>query len=352
MPPRESQSHAARSPEYDRRPGGLRLSRTPRNRRSPAVLRSRFRTLFFALLALAAIGVGQPIAATIAAFGVLVALASVIVARFQGERLTHTFVVLDWLLLGCSLAVAGGVHSWLLPAVPVLVAGQLVVSPRHEWPYLLAPTLVLFVVIAIADPHLGGNRLAAAGTVILLVAGGAVTAHRLALQRGRRARPARIDAVTGFYAPDHLLESVETRMALAAADGSPLSLVYLSVQHYGHSRSVLGARSSEALIKGVARRLQGRLAGSDLAFRLPPDAFVLVLPGRAASEARGLADAAAAEIAAGLIAGRRQTLAVGTASFPAARSPQELVATARLEARSAAAAALAAPQAVELATAL
>jgi GGDEF domain-containing protein len=297
------------------------------------------------------VAVGQPVGATVAAVGLLVALASVVVARFQGERLAHTFAVLDWLLLGCTLAVAGGVHSWLLPAVPVLVAGQLIASPRHEWPYLLAPTLVLFAVVAIADPHLGGNRPAAAGMVLLLVAGGAITANRLTLQRTRRARPARIDAGTGFYTADRLLEVVQTRMALAAADGSPLSLVYLRLQHYEQSRSLPGARTSEALVKGVARRLQRRLAGSDLAFRLPPDAFVLVLPGRSISEARMLAEAAAAEIATGLIAGRRQALAFGAAAFPAAQSPRELVGAARAEAE-AATAALTRSQPAELAAAL
>ncbi len=315
-------------------------------------MRSRFRTLLFLLLALAACAIGRPAAAAPAVIGLAVALLSIGVARFRGHRLAHTFVVLDWLLLGCALALAGGVHSWLLVAVPLLAAGHLGVSPRHEWPYLLTPALVLLVVLAIADPSLGGNRLAGAAIVVLLVGGGVVTAHRLTLQRSRRMRPASIDAATGFYAAHRLPEIARVRMELAAADGAPLSIVYLRLQHYDDSRSLLGARKSEALVKGVARRLQHGLSGADLAFRLPPDAFVLVLPGRSIAEARDLASAAARDVADSLIAGRRQTLAIGAASFPAVRSCRELLAIARDEARRAGLEAPAAPQAAELATAL
>lgn len=317
---------------------------------TPALLRSRFRVLFFLSLVLAACATGRSLAAAPALLGLAVALVSVGVARLRGHRLAHTFVVLDWLLLGCCLALAGGVHSWLLAAVPLLAAGHLNVSPRHEWPYLLMSASVLLVVLAIADPGLGGNRLAGVAIVVSLIGGGTLAAHRLAVQRRRHVRQARIDAVTGFYAADRLPEVARVRLELAAADNTALSLVYLRPQPCDTGRS--GGRTSEALVKGVARRLQQRLSPGDLAFRLPHDAFVLLLPGRSENEARQLARAAAEDVAANLMAGRRPTVAFGCASFPAVRSPRELLALAREEARSASLPPAPPAQAVELATAL
>ena len=59
---------------------------------------------------------------------------------------------------------------------------------------------------------------------------------------------------------------------------------------------------------------------------------MLVLPGLSLAEARRLAAELAREVARSLIAGRRQTLATGAASFPTVRRIEELLAAARDEA--------------------
>ena len=259
--------------------------------------------------------------------------------------------MLDWLLLGCVLALAGGVHSWLLGAVPLLTAGQLGVSPHHDWPYLLAPASLLVIVLAIADPGLGGNKAVSVAVFLLLVTGGVAAAYRIDPDRARRARPLRIDAVTGFHTARRLGEIAAPRIQVALAEQRPLSLVYLQLQHFEGSRGFLGARGGDALIKGVAQRLRGQLGPDDLAFRLAPDAFALVLPGRSLSEARDLAAAAAREVSGGLIAGRRQTLATGVAAFPAIGSVEELLVAARSAAQRAAFDEQSSPQVAELAAA-
>jgi hypothetical protein len=104
------------------------------------------------------VALGHWEAAVPALLGVALGAYSVQVARTRHEDLAHTFAVLDWLLLGCALVFSGGAESWLLGAVPVLAMGQLAGAPRKEWPYLLAPTLLLLIVLAIADPSLGGSR--------------------------------------------------------------------------------------------------------------------------------------------------------------------------------------------------
>ena len=84
------------------------MSRPPRRRRSPALLRGRFRTLFFAVLAVAAVALGHWEAAVPALLGVALGTYSVQVARRRQEDMAYTFAVIDWLLLGCTLVFSGG----------------------------------------------------------------------------------------------------------------------------------------------------------------------------------------------------------------------------------------------------
>ena len=309
------------------------MSRPSRRlRRDPALLRGRFRTLFFALVALAALVLGYGYASLPAALGVLVGLWSIQVARSRGEHLAFTFAAADWLLLGCVLVFSGGAESWLLAAVPVLALGQLAVSPRREWPYLLAPTLFLLVVLAIADPSLGGSRAGAFAKVAVLAAGGWVAATRLRRAPGAPRRPALVDSSTGLYTAERLTDVLAPRMAQALEAHEPLSVVVLRMDHYRDTRDFLGAERTEELARGVARRIQRRLGPEDTAFRVRGDVFVLSLPGRSLAEARELAAEMGHDVSSNLIGGRRQTLTAGASSFPTVRDLHALLAAARDEA--------------------
>lgn len=312
------------------------MSRPPRRRRNPALLRGRFRILIFLVLGIAALLLGHPPTVVPCLAGALLGLYSVHVARVRGEDLAHTFAVADWLLLGCALVLSGGAESWLLGFVPVLALGQLAGTPRREWPYLLAPTLLLLIVLAIADPSLGGSRAGGIAKVVVLVAGGWVAATRLRRAPAPRRRPARVDDTTGFYTGERLTELLGAGMESALAEHRPLSVVCLRLEHFGDCRDFLGAQGSEQLVKGVARRIERRLDVDDRAFRVRADSFVLVLPGRSLAEARDLAAGASHDVSTNLIAGRRQTLAAGASSFPTVRRLEDLLAAARDEAAPAA----------------
>ena len=104
-------------------------------------------------------------------------------------------------------------------------------------------------------------------------------------------------------------------------------------------------------MRGVARRIERRLAADDRAFRVRADSFVLVLAGRTLAEARELADEVARDVSSNLIAGRRQTLASGASSFPTIRRLPDLLAAARDEALSPEGGREAAPAPVTLAAA-
>jgi len=265
----------------------------------------------------------------VALAGVLLGLYSVRTAVVRGDDLSHTFAVVDWLVLGCTLALSGGADSWLLGAIPILALGQLAGTPRREWPYLLAPSLLLLLVLAIADPSLGSSRVGGVAKVLVLVAGGWMAATKLRQAPPRVRRPASVDDTTGFYTGARLESWLGASTQAALDEHRPLSVVFLRLQHFEDCRNFLGPDGTEQLVKGVARRVERRLTSDDRAFRVRPDSFVLVLPGLTVAQARELAEGVAHDVSATLIGGRRQTLAAGAASFPTVRRLDDLLEAAR-----------------------
>ncbi len=248
------------------------MSRPSRRRRDPALLRARYRTLFFLLLTLAALALGHPLAAAPAVAGALMGVYSVRVALKRPAELAHTFVVLDWALLGITLALSGGAESWLLLAVPFLVLGQLAGAPREEWVFLAGPSLLLVVILAIADPTLAGSRFLSVAKIVVLVAGGCVAATRLrrrpATVRRREQHAPKVDVSTGLSTAACLPAFLEDRTAAALDEHRPLSVVYVRMEHFEDSRNFLGAAGSEELVRGVARRAERRVASDGRAFRV------------------------------------------------------------------------------------
>ena len=331
------------------------MSRPSRSRRDPALLRARYRTLFFLLLTALALALGHRAAAAPALAGALIGVYSVRVATKRPAELAHTFVVLDWALLGIALALSGGAESWLLLAVPFLVVGQLAGAPREEWAFLAGPSLLLVVILAIADPTLAGSRFLSVAKVAVLVAGGCVAATRLrrrpAAARGRQAHTPKVDVSTGLSTVACLPDFLDAGAAAALDDHRPLSVVYVRLEHYEDSRNFLGAEGCEEIVRGVARRAERRVGADGRAFRVRPDSLVMVLPGLSLAEAREAAADLAHEVSGSLIAGRRQTLVTGASSFPTVRRIEDLLAAARDEALPAAAPAEVAGTVVPLAAA-
>jgi GGDEF domain-containing protein len=208
---------------------------------------------------------------------------SISVARSRGRSLSHTFVVCDWLLLGLTLALSGGMGSPLLAAVPLLVIVQLLPSDKAEWPYLVGPSLLVAIVLAIADPSLGGHKVFALGALAGLVLAGWAAAHQ------------------------------------------PLTLVCVRLDHFRDLHDFSGEQGSEAVVQTVARRLKRTLGPDDLAFRLSPDTLAFTLRERDARTTRAWTQEAGHEVAGRLIDRRRQTLSFGCASYPPLRDPRGLL---------------------------
>ena len=299
------------------------MTRSPRRRRSAELSRGRFRTLFFALLATLCLLVGSPFGAIVALVGTLIGLHSVKTARSSGHAHAHTYAVLDWLVLGVTLALAGNV--WLELAVIPLIVGHLVVSDRSEWPFLLAPTLLLLIVMAIADPTLGGDRNAGLARYFVMIAGAGAVAHELSRPRSRKQRAASVDPATGFYTHSRLHDVLADQIHHATARHEALGIVCLKLDHFSDAQNFLGAQGSEELVANVARRVKRNLQSDDIAFRVAADTFVLALPGRSPTAARQEATAICHGVAGTLIERQKQTLTAGTASFPTVRTLDALL---------------------------
>jgi GGDEF domain-containing protein len=311
------------------RGGTFAVSRPPRRRRQSALLRGRLRTLFFLCLAILCLGLGAYPGAALAAAGAVLGALSIAVAQRRGDDHALSFAVADWLVLASTALATGGAASWLLLTIPLLVLAQLAPSPAGEWPYLLGGSLLLVVILAIDDGTLGGGRAAGLAKLFVLVAGGVVAARQLRRpRRRRRPRVVTVDPATGFYAAGRLRPMLADGMHRALEEHQPLSVVRLRLEHFEDTRVFLGPQAAEELVRGVARRMGRRLGPDDVAFRTAADTFVLCLPGTGLGAAHELAAEVAHEVGSTLIAGHRQTLATGAASFPAVRTLDELLAEA------------------------
>jgi len=308
------------------------VNRRPRGPRHAALVRGRLRVVFFVLLSAAAAVAGGGIALVPALLGLGAGVLSLQIAQRRGNDLAYSFAVLDWLLLGCTVALAGGAHDALVAFVPALPFVQLAGSPRADWPYLLLPALAMIVVLAAADPTLGGDRTFGVLELTALVASGAAAAALLRRPR-RRAPVVSVDTTTGFYTSRRLPVLLDGLLESVARDHDALGVAYLRLAQYKDVRDFAGAEGSEALVAAVARRARRHLRSDDLAFRVSADAFLLALPGRDLGATRAVAAAISDEVAGSLIGGRRQRLEAGVACFPTVRRLDDLLREARANAR-------------------
>jgi diguanylate cyclase (GGDEF)-like protein len=298
-------------------------------RRSPALLRARYRVLFFLVFASMCSAANGRASLVIAAAGLLIALASWRVALAQGASFSMTFATIDWLVVGLALAMAGGTRSWLLFSVPLLTLTELAPSARRERRYVIAPALAMLAVLLIADPALGGTRVVGVMKVAGLVAGGALPAVAAGQPRRRRHDTGRrmpaVDRTTGFSTLSRVAHLLGPLLSEAAEEHEPLSVICVRLDAFPQTLAFLGPRRAEAVVGAVGRRLQRRLRSGDLAFRVSSDTFLLALRGRLPGQARTEAAGIRHDVAIAVVEQQRQTVSTGVASYPAARTLETLL---------------------------
>jgi len=297
-----------------------------------ALVRGRLRVVFFLLLAGGCLLADGGLAVVPAALGLGAGVLSIAVARRRGDDLSYSFVVVDWLLLGCAVALSGGAGSALVVAIAALPFVHLLASPRADWPYLLLPALALLVLLATADPTLGGDKARGLLVLFALIASGAATAALLR-RPPRRAPVISVDAATGLHTARRMPQLLDGLLGAAARDHDALSVVFLRLDRFQDVRDFAGHDGSEALVGTVARRVRRHLRSDDLAFRVAADSFLLALPGRDLTAAKAVAAAIDQDVAGSLIDGHRQRVEYGVACFPTVRRLDDLLREARANAR-------------------
>lgn len=94
------------------------------------------------------------------------------------------------------------------------------------------------------------------------------------------------DPLTGLFNRRYLDEFFERERIRAQRDQVPLSLALIDLDHFKQLNDVHGHMEGDDVLKGVARHLLGSIRGSDAAFRIGGEEFLLILPGADAQEAR------------------------------------------------------------------
>ncbi len=110
--------------------------------------------------------------------------------------------------------------------------------------------------------------------------------HRLAVQ----AAAARTDPLTNLANRRAFEEFMAHRLAEHQRHGSPLSLILLDIDHFKAVNDRYGHPAGDAVLRGVAKALQGTTRGHDLLARLGGEEFAIVLPAAPATTALDAGD--------------------------------------------------------------
>ena len=87
-----------------------------------------------------------------------------------------------------------------------------------------------------------------------------------------------IDGLTGVHNKRHFLEFLERELAVAARQGTPLSLIMIDIDHFKKINDTHGHLAGDAALKELCRRLRPRIRNTDLLARYGGEEFAVVLP--------------------------------------------------------------------------
>ncbi len=100
------------------------------------------------------------------------------------------------------------------------------------------------------------------------------------------------DALTGLPTRVLFADRLEQAISSAARAGSPVAVLVLDVENFGHVNETLGHRLGDLLLREVAARLRSVMRRvTDTVARIGADEFAIMMPGSRASDAQRVAEA-------------------------------------------------------------
>lgn len=114
--------------------------------------------------------------------------------------------------------------------------------------------------------------------------------HRAFDQECRLAELSVTDALTGASSRAEFLQQAEKAAVKARASGTPLTLLYLDIDHFKRLNDGHGHAAGDAVLRGMAQVLQHSLRASDVFGRLGGEEFCVLLPDQGRDQAQALAD--------------------------------------------------------------
>jgi diguanylate cyclase (GGDEF)-like protein len=142
----------------------------------------------------------------------------------------------------------------------------------------------------------------------------AALAYDSARQRDLLREEVKTDGLTGLL--NHRGCQERLRTALAEADGGPVSVVVVDLDHFKRINDTLGHAEGDRALAAAAARLRSVVRDTDAVGRLGGEEFVLVLPGMEADAAREAAERARAAVAEVHVGGRPLACSAGLAGYP------------------------------------
>ncbi|MBG0833203.1 diguanylate cyclase [Planomonospora sp. ID67723] len=137
------------------------------------------------------------------------------------------------------------------------------------------------------------------------------------------------DTLTGLHNRRFLMESLGREMKLAAAEGTPLSVALLDIDHFKQINDRYGHTAGDQVLMRFAKLLGGRVRQGDVLARYGGEEFVVVLPGATGEQAQARVDELRQWVTAGRIPAGGHTLSVtfsaGVAALDAGQNPGELL---------------------------
>jgi two-component system cell cycle response regulator len=113
---------------------------------------------------------------------------------------------------------------------------------------------------------------------------------RLCSDYERSLSAAASDALTGLYGRRYLLAHLSRHLDQSAAEGRPLAVVMLDIDHFKAINDEHGHLCGDRVLQQVARRIEGVLRVTDLSARYGGEEFIAVLPSTDEATARIVAE--------------------------------------------------------------